>query len=85
METVQALEAGNGLLVRQLQIDAGGSKYKLCVALRKQAPALYITDAIASAWLQQYGGAVEQHTFVQNAGHLEQSHGERIRKEALPM
>ena len=51
VETVQALEAGYGPLVRQVQIDAGGSVYKLCGALRKQQPAVYITDAIARAWL----------------------------------
>lgn len=52
--------------------------YKLGAALRKLEPPIFASDGILKSWLMKYGSKM---TYIDNAGHLEDLYGQRIRQE----
>ena len=73
------LEEQHGSAIRHLGFEYN-TAFKLCGALRRLDPPLYVPDRVAAAWLLEYSSK-ETLVKVQNAGHLETWYGERIRKD----
>jgi hypothetical protein len=69
------LQEKYGDLVKGLVL-VHATAYKLCQALRSQAPAVYCSDGIAKQWIKKYGSELQ---YINSAGHLELHCGSRIR------
>ena len=61
------LQERYGDLVKGLVL-VHATAYKLCQALRSQAPAVYCSDGIAKQWIKKYGSELQH---INSAGHLE--------------
>ena len=70
------LQEKYGELVKGLVL-VHATAYKLCQALRSQAPAVYCSDGIAKQWIKKYGSELK---YINSAGHLELHCGSRIRE-----
>ena len=81
IENAQMLEEQHCVLVAEVAREHP-TAYRLSRALREHDPYVYISDGVAKQWLSKYGGHGGLQ-YVQNAGHLESWHGNRIR-EARP-
>ena len=75
VQNAKELEEKYGDILRPLAVE-NNTAYKLCDALKKRDPPLYVSDGVARQWLQKYYGPLQN---VDNAGHLETLYGERIR------
>ena len=79
ISSAKELEEQHGSAIRHLGMEYN-TAFKLCGALRKLDPPLYVSDKVASTWLLQYSSK-DTVVKVQNAGHLETWYGERIRAD----
>ena len=79
IQTANDLQEQHGSSIAHL-VAEHGTPYKLCKALLKLDPPLFVTNEVAKQWLLKYAGH-ENLTTVHNAGHLETWYGDRIRAE----
>ena len=54
------------------------SSHKLCQALKRRTPPVYVTDGVAKEWFKHHRGDLE---YINSAGHLELICGARIRED----
>ena len=76
--SAEELEDAWGDRIRHLGQD-NPTAYLLCQALRKLDTPVLVSDAIAGRWLKEYCG-ISVRTKINNAAHLEQDWGARIRE-----
>ncbi len=79
VSTVEELEEKHGSRIRPLATE-NNTYFKLCRALRDLDPPVYIGDKVAENWLRRHGPHGDL-TYVDSAGHLETSYGQRIRED----
>ena len=72
----EELQEKYGSLVKSLVVE-NATAYKLCQALRSQAPPILCTDGIAKGWFKKYGVTLR---CIDTVGHLELHCGSRIRE-----
>ena len=75
--SAEDLEHQYGSSIRHLVAEHKTS-YRLCSALFKLQPPVYVSDYVAKQWLEKYSGH-QTLSIVLNAGRLETEYGERIR------
>ena len=71
------LQEQYGDVLQQLA-EEHSSAYKLCRALRKLTPPVFVTDGVATEWFKRYRGDLQ---YINSAGHLELICGARIRED----
>ena len=83
MTTAAELQAQYGDVVRA-ELGDCATPYRICGALRRKTPPLYVSQPVLTAWLREYGGeqALAQ---ADSAGHLELWWGDRIRADAAAL
>ena len=77
IKSATELNEQHGDIVKQLAID-NHTAYKLGAALRNRDPPIFASDGVVKQWLMKYGSKM---TYIDNAGHLENLYGQRIREE----
>ena len=77
IQSATELNEKHGDIVKHLSIDYH-TAYKLGAALRNRDPPIFASDGVVKQWLMKYGSKM---TYIDNAGHLEDLYGQRIREE----